>query len=123
MTDTNPNRLVWTEIPVTDLKQANIFYETVLKAPLTEDDQGPQTMLMLPGMSDNGPCGHLYQGKPVTAGDGITAHLAIDGELADAMERVKGGGGKVISDIITIPAGSFFYATDPDGNSLGIFKY
>lgn len=123
MADTTQNRLVWTEIPVTDLKRANSFYKAVLKAPLTEDNNGPQTMFMLPGIGGTGFCGHLYEGKPATAGDGITAHLSVDGELTDAMQRVKQGGGEVVSDVIAIPAGSFFYAKDPDGNSLGIFKY
>lgn len=123
MTEAKQNRLVWTEIPVTDLKRADAFYETLLEAPLIKDDNGPQPMLMLPDFLGTGAVGHLYEGKPVTKGDGITAHLAVNGTLEDAMERVKQGGGEVVSDVIAIPAGSFFYAKDTDGNSLGIFKY
>jgi hypothetical protein len=37
------------------------------------------------------------------------------------MGRVKASGGEVLSPTIDIPAGSFFYATDPDGNSIGLF--
>lgn len=31
-------------------------------------------------------------------------------------------GGAVVSAEIAIPAGRFFYATDPDGNPLSFFK-
>lgn len=124
MTKAIENRLVWTEIPATDLKRAANFYETILEAPVTENNAGPQTMMMLPyaGGAVTGTSGHVYEGSPATAGDGITAHLAVNGELDDAMERVKKGGGEVVSEVIFIPAGSFFYAKDTEGNSLGIFK-
>ncbi|MEP3225999.1 MAG: VOC family protein [Parasphingorhabdus sp.] len=116
------NRLVWTEIPVTNLERATSFYETLLEATLTKNEAGPQPIMMLPYEGQNASSGHLYEGKPATQGDGITAHLAVDGYLDDAMERVKKGGGEVVSDVILIPAGSFFYAKDTEGNSLGIFK-
>lgn len=122
MTETTRDRLVWVEIPATDLNRAKAFYEAVLDTTLVEDNNGPQTMQLIP--SANGAmCGHLYEGKPVTAGDGITPHLSVAGELADAMGRVKAGGGEVISEKVSVPSGTFFYAKDTEGNSLGIFKY
>ena len=122
MTETTRDRLVWVEIPATDLDRAKTFYEAVLKADLIENNDGPQTMHMIP--SANGAmCGHLYAGKPATQGDGITAHLAVQGELPDAMDRVRAGGGEVVSETIALPSGAFFYAKDTEGNSLGIFRY
>ncbi len=121
MTDQYPNRLVWAEIPVTDLNRAKKFYQTVLQEPLTDMDMGPDPMAMLPN-AGGGAAGHLYPGKPAAKGEGITAHLATTSALKDAMARVKEGGGEVVSEVITIPAGSFFYAIDTEGNSLGIFK-
>jgi predicted enzyme related to lactoylglutathione lyase len=38
------------------------------------------------------------------------------------MEACGRGGGKVLSPVITIPPGRFAYATDPDGNSIGLFE-
>lgn len=122
MIEAKRRRLYWTEIPVTDLNRANAFYEMLLEAPLTEDDGGPQRILLLPDLGSEAFIGHLYEGKPVSEGDGITVHLAVDGNLENVMERIKKAGGEVISPVITIPSGSFFYAKDPDGNSLGIFK-
>ncbi|HEY9090621.1 VOC family protein [Parasphingorhabdus sp.] len=122
MIEAKRRRLYWTEIPVTDLNRANAFYEMLLEAPLTEDDGGSQRILLLPDLGSEAFIGHLYEGKPVSEGDGITVHLAVDGNLENVMERIKKAGGEVISPVITIPSGSFFYAKDPDGNSLGIFK-
>ena len=117
------NRLVWTEIPVTDLDRASAFYEKLLGEPLKRDDTGPNPMAMLPYSGDLGVAsGHLYPGKPAPKGEGITVHLAVPFELDDAMARVGEAGGEIASDVITIPAGSFFYAIDTEGNSLGIFK-
>lgn len=122
MTEMTRDRLVWVEIPATDLARAKKFYEAVLKTDLIEDNNGPETMLMIP--SANGAmCGHLYAGKPSTQGVGITAHLTAPGTLPDAMDRVRASGGEVVSDIVSLPSGAFFYARDPEGNSLGIFRY
>ena len=117
-----PNRLVWTEIPVTDMKRAKAFYETVLEEPLVDMNDGPNPMSMLPNPGESSAAGHIYPGKPAPKGEGVTVHLSVLGELKDAMARVTKGGGEVISEIITIPTGSFFYAFDPDGNSVGFFR-
>lgn len=122
MTEVYPNRIVWAEIPVTDLDRASGFYEKVIGEPLKRDDTGPNPMAMLPYPGGTGAAGHLYPGTPAAKGEGITAHLAVDCELDDAMARVGEAGGEIVSDVITIPAGSFFYAIDTEGNSLGIFK-
>ncbi|KAB2858733.1 MAG: VOC family protein, partial [Bauldia sp.] len=52
---------------------------------------------------------------------GNTIHLASPHPLEEAIERVRTNGGKVVSDIVTIPAGRFAYCLDPDGNSFGLF--
>ena len=122
MSDAYPNRLVWAEIPVSDMSRAVKFYETLLKEPLQMVEEGPNPTAMLPYPGGVGAAGHLYPGSPSKRGEGITAHLAVHDGLEPAMERVKQGGGEVVSDVVTIPAGSFFYAVDTEGNSLGVFK-
>ncbi len=122
MTEHAPNRLVWTEIPVTDLDRASAFYEKILGEPLKRDDTGPNPMAVLPYPGGVGASGHLYPGTPAKKGEGITAHLATPFALDDVMARVGEAGGEIASDVMTIPAGSFFYAIDTEGNSIGIFK-
>ena len=122
MTEDTKDRLVWVELPATDLDRAKKFYEAVLETSLVEDNQGPQTVYMIPSKND-AMCGHLYAGKPATGGDGPTPHLAVDGELAAARKRITAAGGQIVSDIIPLPVGAFFYAKDTEGNSVAMFKY
>ena len=116
------NAVVWSEIPVTDMERAKAFYATVLGAALTDQDDGPNPMAVLPCAGDAGVAGHLYPGKPAPAGTGNTVHLAAPGSLEATMERVREAGGEVVSEAISIPAGRFFYALDPDGNSIGFVE-
>jgi len=122
MTEQYPNRVVWAEIPVADMARAQKFYETLFDEPLNLIDQEPNPTAMLPYPGGVGAAGHLYPGTPAKRGEGITAHVAVFSELDVAMDRVREAGGEVVSDVITIPAGSFFYAIDTEGNSLGVFK-
>ena len=122
MTDAPHDQLVWVEIPTTDLNRAKAFYEAVLETSLIENSDGPQTMQMIPSKGDS-LCGHLYEGKPATSGDGPTPHFSTTSELTDAMERIKATGGQVVSDPIPLPNAAFFYAKDTEGNSIALFKY
>lgn len=119
---TTQAQIVFTEIPVTDPERACRFYETLLEAPLVRDDNGPNPVWMLPHAPDGHAAGHLYPGRPATDGTGMTAHLAV-ADLDAAMERVRTGGGEVVSGVVDIPVGSFLYAKDTEGNSLGLFRY
>ncbi len=112
--------VVWTEIPVTHMDKAEAFYKTVFGWTMTRDTSGPNPMTNFSDdMQATG--GHLYPGKP-GAGVGPTIHLAVPDALEPAMERCTNAGGAVVGPIITIPPGRFAYATDLDGNSIGLFE-
>ena len=121
MSFTPENFTVWTEIPVTDLDRAIIFYDKVFNTALKKDESGPQPMAIFQTSNENGVAGHLYEGKPAGDGAGPTIHMASPDTVEAALERVKTAGGKVLSDIITIECGQFAYCLDPDGNSIGIY--
>ena len=114
--------MVWAEIPVTDLDRAITFYGTVFDAELKKEESGPNPLAMFSTSGKDGVAGHLYPGKPAAGGGGPTVHLASPDQLENALERVKQAGGKVVSDIVSIPVGRFAYCLDPDGNSIGIFS-
>jgi predicted enzyme related to lactoylglutathione lyase len=116
-------KIVFTEIPASDPERACRFYETLLQGQVTRADGGPNPIWMLPHAEGGHAPGHIYPGQPATNGAGATTHFAVNDALSDAMDRVRKGGGEVVSDVIDIPVGSFFYAKDTEGNSLGLFKY
>jgi predicted enzyme related to lactoylglutathione lyase len=115
------NAAVWFEIPVTDLDRSKRFYDTVLQTELTLEEGGPNRMAVFPGDGAQSVRGHLYPGKPAASGTGNTVHLAVGAPIEAAMERVTSAGGTVVSPAIRIPAGTFAYCEDPDGNSFGLF--
>ncbi len=117
------NAIAWFEIPVSNLDNAQKFYESVLQTTMIEQKMGPSVMLIFP-VEDMATSisGHLYEGKPAIDGSGPTIHLTTPAPLEDALERVKSAGGKVISEEVKVPDGRFFYCQDPDGNSLGLFN-
>lgn len=113
---------VWAEIPAADLDRAIKFYSAVFTADLTKDESGANPVVFLPTSTQEGVAGHLYPGKPAVDGTGPTIHLACPDKLEDALKRVSEAGGKVLSDIVTIPPGRFAYCLDTEGNSIGIFS-
>lgn len=111
----------WFEIPVTDIEAARSFYSDVFKMDLTVDTSGPNPMVVFPTeRQDQGVSGHLYPGTP--SENGPTIHLVVPDTLDAARDRLTQAGGTVVSPEIGIPAGTFFYAKDPDGNSIGLFQ-
>lgn len=115
--------LCWAEIPVTDMDKGKAFYGKVLGVELVDSNDGPNPMAVLPTKDGMGIAGHLYPGTPAPKGTGNTVHIAATDRLETIMTRVTEAGGEVVSPSIDIPAGSFFYALDPDGNSIGFFNY
>ncbi len=116
------NRIVWAELPAADMERAKAFYAALFGAPLIMSTAGPDTIAVFPYEQTGGRSGHVYEGKPAPEGTGPTVHLAVECKLDEAMTRIRDSGGKTVSEIITIPAGSFFYALDTEGNSIGIFE-
>lgn len=112
--------VVWSEIPVSDIRKGVAFYNAVFGWTMAIDASGPNPMAIFDGRM-NTVGGHLYPGRPA-AGNGPTVHLAVPDRLEDAAIRCREAGGTLIGDIVTIPPGRFHYATDPDGNSIGLFE-
>ncbi|WP_071673411.1 VOC family protein [Nioella nitratireducens] len=123
MTFAPKDTCVWIELPVSDLDSGISFYSAVTGLTLKKQQMGPDvTAVFQSADPGKGVAGHLYTGKPGGDGTGPTVHLAAMGKLEDTVTRVTEAGGTVVSPILDIPAGRFFYATDPDGNSIGLFE-
>jgi uncharacterized protein len=123
MAHTPTNSIVWFELPVSDLDKGIAFYSAITGATIVKEQMGPDvTAMFKPADPETGVAGHLYKGKPAGDGTGPTVHLSAEGTVEQMMERVAAAGGAVVSPAIAIPPGRFFYATDPDGNSIGLFE-
>ena len=110
--------VAWTEVPVTDMTRACDFYSKVFGWKMEINNEGPNPMAVFDGRSDAAG-GHIYPGTP---GQGPTVHFALRDSVEAAADRVAAAGGTVMGPIVDIPAGRFQYATDPDGNSIGLFQ-
>ena len=116
--------VVWTEIPVSDLAKGQAFYEAAfgwsMVLQTAETSGSPNDYVdFSDDLSRVG--GHLYPGMPAS-GNGPTIHLAVPGTLEDGIARFTNAGGAVLSPPVEIPPGRFVYATDPDGNCIGLFE-
>ncbi|QQA43474.1 VOC family protein [Pelagovum pacificum] len=118
MSETRPI-VAWTEIPVIDMDRGCDFYAKVFGWTMTRDDSGPNPMAVFDGRSAGVVSGHIYPGTP---GQGPTIHLTVPDTVETAADRCTASGGRVLGPVISIPAGRFQYATDPDGNSIGLFE-
>lgn len=112
--------VVWTEIPVTDLDAATAFYSDVFGWKMLHNEDGPNPIVNFTG-DMSGVSGHLYPGKPAS-GNGPTIHLALPDKIETGAARAEKAGATLIGPVIAIPPGRFQYATDPDGNSIGLFE-
>ncbi len=110
--------VVWTEIPVTDLARSCDFYAEVFGWKMTITDGGPNEIATFDG-DEQTVGGHLYPGKPAA---GATIHLMVPDSVEAAAGRCAAAGGTVVGPVVAIPPGRFQYATDPDGNSIGLFQ-
>jgi predicted enzyme related to lactoylglutathione lyase len=80
---------------------------------------GPQEVAVFP--YDGGMSGNLYEADSIGAASPVV-HLHAPAPLEDALARVRASGGKVASEIHTIPQGGrFAYCTDPYGTRFGLF--
>lgn len=122
MAHTPEHFTIWAEIPSTDVARSIAFYNEVFGLELTVDNSGPNPMAMFPTVDGEGVAGHIYPGTPPKSGEGPTVHFCVPDKLEDAMARTTKAGGKVLSEPVTIPPGRFAYATDIDGNSIGLFE-
>lgn len=125
MTNAPEHAVVWAEIPVSDLAKSTAFYTAVTGHPLIPQESGPNPNPMaMFTVADpaTGVAGHLYPGRPAGDGGGPTVHLTVAGTVEEAAQRCREAGGTAGGPVITIPAGRFQYATDPDGNSIGLFE-
>jgi uncharacterized protein len=124
------NAITWFEIPVSDIKRAKKFYETVLDIKLVtaKPEGGIEAMELFPRLPDMNMgrtdvvSGSLIKADRLhPAGDGILIYLNANPEIDKAISRIVPSGGKVILPKTKNPAGYVCIFEDTEGNKMGIY--
>ena len=124
------NIVVWTDIPVTDLARASMFYSAVLEMSVTS----PPGMdgVAIPGTPpepgqpapETSPVAFdLYVGGTPSAA-GSTVYLSSKGDFAGILARVREAGGEVLQEPQDMGpmVGTIAFIKDTEGNRIGIHE-
>ena len=117
--NTEHNRVVWCDIPVTDLDRAIAFYEAVLGVAVTRESFGDTSFGVLSHQDGNGAC--LVPNHEEIAAGGVLIYLNVDGRIRDAVRQVVPHGGSLLRDTHPIgPHGYRALVLDSEGNRIAL---
>ena len=122
MTDmhSNPDRVVWFDLPVADLERASRFYGAVLGIKVSQEKFDNFRFAVL----EHGPVGNggclIPNGSEVSA-VGILVYLNVDGRIRDAVRQAEKLGGRILEPVKGIgPHGFRAIVLDSEGNRIGL---
>ena len=114
------NRAVWFDIPVTDLDRAAAFYGAVLGVKVHKEKFDGGAFCVLDHREGNGGC-LLHEPSAISSSGGILVYMNVDGRLRDAVGQVERLGGKVVQSVHTIgPHGCRAVVQDSEGNRIAL---
>lgn len=115
------NRVVWFDIPVTDLARAKEFYEKVFDVQMIDNEMGESKMSMFP-FAPGVASGALVQGPGYApSAEGSVIYLNGGEDLSVPLSRVEGAGGSVVMDKTSIGEYGFIaYFLDTEGNKIAL---
>jgi len=116
------NRVVWFEIPASDLTRATKFYETILGTSLKAETFGAHELRVF-AHDDDAASGCLMKGPDFEPGKGgVMTYLNADPSLDAVLARVERAGGKIALPRTDLPGdmGSFAHIFDSEGNRVGL---
>lgn len=116
------NRIVWVDIPVTDLDRAIAFYAALLGHPVSREGGPGFAFGLLPHEGqDVGGCLYLPGGDNAPSRLGPLIYLNVDGRLAEAVRAADQGGGELLQAIHPIgPHGWRALVLDSEGNRIAL---
>jgi hypothetical protein len=122
MTESRPSRVVWFEIPSSNLDRAVSFYANILDTPMKREMFGPDAIAVFPYQKPgfSGCLVESTEAQPTR--DGVLVYLNCDGQLDDVLARVSVAGGKIEQPKTALPPGMGFGAkiVDSEGNRVGL---
>lgn len=123
MDNTNPNIAVWFELPATNFERAVTFYREVLDVEIVEEEMDGILLGLFPHDDKSKVSGAIILGldlKP--SADGGIIYLNGGDDLAVALSKVEGAGGKIIIPKTHLgeEIGHIAHFLDSEGNRVGI---
>src|SRR5580693_7069553 len=125
MSDLNDkhNRLVWFDIPASDLKRAARFYSAVMGIKVEEVTYPGGTFFLLEHGEGNGGC--IILDKDAINGEGgILCYMNVSGHIREAVRQTEIHGGKVVEAVHAIgPHGFRAIVIDSEGNRIALHSH
>ena len=117
-----PNRLVWCDIPCTDLARATRFSSAVLGAEVAKAMNFPGLSVTVLPHDAGGVSGCIFANAKDKPGEtGPLVYLSCEGRLDEAVAAVEPAGGKVLKTPHTIgPYGTRAIILDSEGNRIAL---
>jgi uncharacterized protein len=118
------NAINWFEIPCEDLDRATAFYETLLGAPMQRvASESPMAFFAAEATGTGGTLVKRSFRKPGRGG--AMVYLNCDGDLDEALARVRAAGGLVLMPKTPVPGGHGHFAClrDSEGNHIGLHSH
>ncbi len=113
----------WFEIPASNLDRARVFYESCFDVQLQPFDLGELKMMVFPaGPEDVAGAICLHPEFYHPSHKGSLVYLNADGKMQEILNRIEGGGGKVIVPRQAINEEFGFMAVfeDTEGNRVAL---
>jgi uncharacterized protein len=113
------NRIVWCDVPVSNLDRASLFYSAVLDIPVHRETFGETSFAVLDHKDGNGGC--LIPKAADVGSNGPLVYFNVNGRLADAVSQAEHHGGKILQPPHSIgPHGSRAVILDSEGNRIAL---
>lgn len=113
--------LWWFEIPATNIKRAQKFYEQILKIKMVYEENEIYKTAFFPLYGDH-IGGSVVEGKGyVPSGDGSKIFLNAHPNILEVLNRVEPAGGKVLVPVSKTANGDFAWFLDPEGNKIALY--
>lgn len=118
--NTQHNRTVWCDVPVSDVERAAGFYRAVLAVDVHVDSFNGTKFGVLAHDQGNGGCLVVTPGE-IAGKSGILVYFNVAGRIRDALKQVEARGGKVVQPVHPIgPHGFRAIVLDSEGNRIAL---
>jgi len=112
----------WFEIPASDIKRAQTFYESILKIKMTYEENELYRTAFFPFFDDM-IGGSIVEGKGYKpSGDGSKIYLNGHPNLQTILDRVESAGGKILIPKTKSSSNYFGWFQDTEGNKIALYS-